>query len=288
MMITDVKSEYKVDEPHDWDKTAIPVDQETLLDLSTFFGIEPSRCQARLDAYTMLEMAEEWRKAHPKTAEEMRRFYQKTELYIWELSKWHASKSYNEYKDKVARAIELFPATTHPRVLDYGAGIATASLEFAKAGYQVTIADVPGRTQAFAKHRFQRRELNCSVIEVTEDLPNLSDRYDVVISFDVLEHVPDAEKVMKRLVRTLRVGGAALIVAAFNDHGEHPQHLASNIDHFSKFAWDWALVGAGLRFDSSGFLIKAPATYAVPRKVRWFLHTNFPNLPWDGFYRPTK
>ena len=48
-----------------WDHQSIPVDEETLLDLSTFFGIEPELCQARLDQYRMSEMAEEWKKNNP-------------------------------------------------------------------------------------------------------------------------------------------------------------------------------------------------------------------------------
>ncbi|MGE0132039.1 MAG: class I SAM-dependent methyltransferase [Blastocatellales bacterium] len=268
-----------------WDEICIPVDAETLEDLSSFFGTDPQICQARLDQYRLSEMADAWRQADPKTPEQMRQFYQRTELYIWELSKWHASESYCEYKDRVAWAIKNFPPETYPKVLDFGSGIATASLEFAKAGYQVTLADVPGETLAFARHRFRRRGLPCSIVEVTTDIPDLPSGFDVVISFDVLEHVPNAEGVMRRLVRAIRPGGVTIIAACFDDQGEHPQHLESNITRFSKMPWDWALAGAGLQFISSGVLVKAPAWQAIPRKIRWRLHNSLPFLPWKYFYR---
>ena len=268
-----------------WDRTAIPVDKETLLDLSTFWGMEPRLCQARLDEYRMSRMADEWRRVNPQTPVEIRKFYEETELYIWELVKWHADESYDIYRNRVAQAIQLFPPATHPRVLDFGAGIATASLEFARSGYEVTIADVPGRTLSFARHRFQRRGSSCSVIEVTNDAPALPREFDVVISFDVLEHIPNAELMLKRLVRSLRVGGVALIVASFHDDGDHPQHLPSNIDRFRTLAWDWALVGAGLRFHPSGLLTRAPVNYSLPRRIRWFLHSRFPSLPWRFVYK---
>jgi SAM-dependent methyltransferase len=286
-MTAEVSGASKETEAVHWDRGAILTDRETLLDLATFFGMEAALCQARLDEYRMSEMANEWRRVDPKTPTEIRRFYEGTELYIWELCKWHADETYRGYRKRVAQAIELFPRSTHPRVLDFGAGIATASLEFARAGYQVTLADVPGKTLAFAKHRFQRRGLRCSVIEVTEDIPNLPRGFDVVISFDVFEHIPNAEKIMNRLVRSLRVGGAAVIVASFEDHGEHPQHLSGNIARFKRFAWEWALVGAGLRFHPSGLLTRASAGYAVPRKIRWFLHAALPFLPWRLLYRAT-
>ncbi len=270
-----------------WDRRAVPVDRDTLLDLATFYEMDTALCQARLDQYRMSELADEWRRVSPKTSREIRRFYEDTELYIWELCKWHADETYSSYRKRVAQAIQLFPPSSHPRVLDFGSGISTASLEFAKAGYQITLADVPGKTLAFAQHRFRRRGLSCSVIEVTEDIPRFPDGFDVVISFDVFEHVPDAERVMKRLVGSLRVGGVALIVASFVDHGDHPQHLASNIARFGRFAWEWALVGAGLRFHASGsgLLTKASAGYAVPRRIRWLLHSRFPSFPWKLLYR---
>jgi SAM-dependent methyltransferase len=281
----DLNLNHPPDELLHWDRMAIPVDAGTLRDLSTFFEMELPVCQERLDRYRMSEMAEEWHKANPRTPEDMRHFYQETELYIWELSKWHASRSHDEYKRRVTRAIELFPPTTHPRVLDYGAGIATASLEFAKAGYDVTIADVPGKTQAFAKHRFKRRGLDCSVLEVTKDIPALPREYDIVVSFDVLEHLPDAERVLRLLVSALRVGGAALIVAAFADPGDHPQHLLSNRERFSRVPWEWALAGVGLRDTPDKILIKASLLWAAPRKLRWSLQSSFPKLPWQFLYR---
>ena len=268
-----------------WDHQNIPMDEETLLDLSTFFGIEPQLCQARLNQYRMVEMAEEWKKADPRSPEEIRKFYQDTELYIWELSKWHASGSYAPYRNRVAQAISRFPTLSHPKVLDFGAGIATASLEFAKSGHDVTIADVPGKTLAYARHRFERRGLKYSVIEVTGNTPELVGEYDIIVSFDVLEHVPEAELVLKKLVGALRVGGAGLIVASFEDQGEHPQHLASNIEHFRSLTWDWALVGSGLRFDTPEILVKASNWWSLPRRLRWKVQSKFPNLPWQFLYR---
>src|SRR5262249_6608537 len=179
--------------------------------------------------------------------QQIRQFYQETELYIWELTKWHASEAYNSYKDQIRRAILEFPPTTHPRVLDFGSGVATASLMFAEAGYQVTLADVPGKTLSFAQHRFKRRGLQCSTIEITEDLPNIPGTFDVIVSFDVLEHIPNADQVLNGLVCSLRTSGAALIVAAFHDHGDHPQHLQSNINRFNKIPWGFALAGSGLK-----------------------------------------
>jgi len=275
-------------ERENWDSCRIPVNAETLLDISTFFNLDTESCQTRLDKYRMSEMAEMWNKLDPQSPEQIRRFYQETELYIWELSKWHASESYQIYLNRVAEAIRAFPPSTHPRVLDFGSGIATASIEFAKIGYQVTLADVPGRTLAFAKHRFQRRGLSYSVIEVTNDIPHIPGIFDIVVSFDVLEHIPEAEMVMRRLVQSLRTGGAALIVASFDDHGEHPQHLPSNIDRFRKVPWDWALVGAGLRFEKNGMLVKAPLSYSLPRRVRWLLHSSIPFLPAHFFYQKSE
>lgn len=45
-------------------------------------------------------------------------------------------------------------------------------------------------------------------------LPFANETFDVVISTDVLEHIPDAEKVIEEMRRVLKVGGRAFVVIA--------------------------------------------------------------------------
>ena len=109
-------------------------------------------------------------------------------------------------------------------------------------------------------------------------MPRLRDTYDIIVSFDVLGTIPNADLILKALAYALRSGGAALINANFDDCGEHPQHLSSNRERFSDLRWDWAVAGSGLRHLSADILIKAPIQWTLPRKLRWDMHRVFPRM----------
>jgi 2-polyprenyl-3-methyl-5-hydroxy-6-metoxy-1,4-benzoquinol methylase len=77
-----------------------------------------------------------------------------------------------------------------------------------------------------------------------ERLPFAAARFDVVTAFDLLEHVPDPEAVIREAARVLRAGG--LFLAATPDplcfDREEPTHVAERVPSF----WIEALGRAGL------------------------------------------
>lgn len=59
-----------------------------------------------------------------------------------------------------------------------------------------------------------------------EDIQNLSfpsETFDIILSFDVLEHVPDEKRAFAELARCLRPGGTLLFTAPFSDNRD--EHL---------------------------------------------------------------
>jgi 2-polyprenyl-3-methyl-5-hydroxy-6-metoxy-1,4-benzoquinol methylase len=141
------------------------------------------------------------------TPAQMLEFYGRTEGYLWDLFAWHGSAAYKSYRERIAVLAREWPPPAHPRALDYGAGIGTASLELAARGYEVTIADVRGKTLDMAQARFERRGLPVEVMPITSGRLRLTpSRWDVAVCFDVLEHVPDPAAVARSLVRGVRPG----------------------------------------------------------------------------------
>ncbi len=257
------------DPAYRWDLEEVAIDDQTLLDLSTWFRIDPRECLNRIDDYRMTEMADAWSLARPVTPRQIRRFYRETDLCIWELAKWHAGGSYQIYQRRVQWLIEKYPPATHPRALDFGCGIGTAALWLAEAGYRVTLADVPGRTLEFAVHRFRRRSLPCDIIKVTRKTPVIRGRFDIALSFDVMEHIPEPERAVFAIAGALRTGGVATIIADFENHGLHPQHLQANIDRFKRLSWNHALELAGLKMNQNDLLEKEEVRSMLARKLRW-------------------
>jgi glycosyltransferase involved in cell wall biosynthesis len=223
-------------------------------------GMTPQACLDRLSSWSADELAEEWRRADPATPAEMRDFYARTEGYLWDLFVWHGSAAYGSYRRRIGALARQWPPETNPRALDYGAGIGTAALELAALGYQVRIADIPGRTLDLAQARFTRRGLPIEVKRITAQRPRLTrDSSDVAVCFDVLEHVSDPAAVARSLVRAVRPGGGLAIVTAFDLQGErYPQHLPNHAARFGGERWEQFLAGLGVEQVGDGVYRRTP------------------------------
>jgi SAM-dependent methyltransferase len=182
---------------------------------------------AALGASRLADMASDWLERDPRTASEIREFYSGTDGYLWELLAWNGSDAYRPYIDRLRRLAELFPPKRYPRALDYGSGVGTAALTLAGLGFDVTIADIAGRTLDYAKKRLNCHGVDFDVIAISEDVPSLPpQKWDLLVCFDVLEHLYYPKEVTRSLMRALKPGGGAAIIAAFDSlDPEHPHHL---------------------------------------------------------------
>lgn len=249
--------------------TPVFMNEEDLEDLSTFFGLDGETCRQRLQSYSMREMADRWNAIRPQTPEQITSFYQNADLYIWELLQWHASPARAPYWEALAYLAEHFsPDAGFRRVLDLGAGVGTDGLFLAGAGYDVTLMDIDGPAFRFAQHRFTRRGLSGRFQESRWPLPPLGGPYDVIVCFDVFEHLPDPLEAARRLVRALRPGGLLVQRAAFSDEGLHPCHLHANISHFSGLRWHIWMAGLGLRAVTGFIYRRCPGATRVVQKTR--------------------
>jgi SAM-dependent methyltransferase len=194
-------------------------------------------------------MATAWHEQKPRTSEEIRSFYSNTSHYLWELLGWNGSAAYDSHLRALDRIAELWPPRTFPRALDYGSGVGTAALRLAELGYQVTVADVPGITLDFARARFEQRGIPAEAIEVTADVPPLPEgQWDVLVSFDVIEHLPNPTEVGRALVRAIRPGGGAAVMASFGGSEDlWPQHLQETMSVLSGQRWDLYFQALGMK-----------------------------------------
>lgn len=113
-------------------------------------------------------------------------------------------------------------------ILILGDGTGNDSLFLADHGFRVHYFDVPGsRTYEFAMRRFEDRGLLGGRIQAVPDYETcLGREYDVVVCFEVLEHLPEPERAIRELGTMLKTGGIALITEDFGDIIDHlPTHL---------------------------------------------------------------
>jgi SAM-dependent methyltransferase len=232
-----------------------PLELELLAEVT---GLSEDACLDRLRSYRFEEVAAAWRRSGPATPAEVRRFYGETDLYLWELLAWNGSAEYERYRRRVDGLAARWPAAAFPRALDYGSGVGTAALQLAQLGYDVTIADIAGPTLAFARERLRRHGGEAHVLEV-EAVPSLPrEHFDVVVCFDVLEHVPDPGEAARSLAGALKRGGGAAIVASFNAQGDQwPHHLSAGGARFGDHRWRLYLQRLGLTLVDDALYRKA-------------------------------
>jgi len=197
-------------------------------DLAELFGYS----EEDIVKYTQREfftnrIREEWASLNPKTQEDLYKFYAKSEGVFWE---GVASIGYNadgsELVEPFKRVAEEYKNRCNT-VLDYGCGIPTYGLTFHNLGYEVTLADVPGKMFDLIKYRMVKQERrDIKFVDITQKYP-LKESYDITICQDVLEHVKDPVDVLKHLYAHTN---KLILMEVYFDWGGGmvPQHLHEN------------------------------------------------------------
>lgn len=106
------------------------------------------------------------------------------------------------------------------RVLEVGCGIGTDSINFARAGAELTAVDLSGESLAIARQRAEVigvadriNFVRANAEELTSDLPGPA--YDLIYSFGVIHHTPRPERALAEM-RALAAPGTALKVMVYN------------------------------------------------------------------------
>jgi ubiquinone/menaquinone biosynthesis C-methylase UbiE len=88
------------------------------------------------------------------------------------------------------------------KVLEVGCGIGTDSINFARAGAQLTVIDLSPRSLEIARRRFEvyglKAEFHCgSAEELSASIPPQT--FDLIYSFGVIHHTPHPQKVFAEI-----------------------------------------------------------------------------------------
>jgi SAM-dependent methyltransferase len=109
-------------------------------------------------------------------------------------------------------------------VLEFGHGVGSTGILFARNGFDMTLYDISHNVSNFAKWRFGHRGLTADFL-VGEDSLKRTGQYDVIVSMDVFEHLEDPLRSMRMLVDHLAPGGVLVLNIAFGLDPENPEHL---------------------------------------------------------------
>ena len=103
--------------------------------------------------------------------------------------------------------------TSGRRVLDFGCGTGYGAHRIASECADIVGVDISDSAIAFAREKYRADNLDFRQIKSVEDapLPFPDGSFDVVLSFQVIEHVPDADRYLSEVRRVLAADGMLIV-----------------------------------------------------------------------------
>lgn len=121
------------------------------------------------------------------------------------------------------------------RVLDAGSGTGYGSQLLAESGAQVYGADYFFDALAYAKAHFPHQNLNLVVMNLGS-LGFKEHTFDLIVSFQVIEHMPDLKRFLSELIRVLKSSGT-IIFSTPNVSEKQKQKGSDNVFHFNEITY---------------------------------------------------
>ncbi len=102
-----------------------------------------------------------------------------------------------------------FRAYKDKKVLEIGCGIGTDSINFARAGADLTVVDISEESLNICRQRFAVYNLSCrAILADCEHLDEvLSETFDMVYTFGCIHHTPNPQRAIEQIYARLKPGG---------------------------------------------------------------------------------
>lgn len=113
----------------------------------------------------------------------------------------------NEHLARYAFAVRL---ASGKRVLDAGCGAGYGSAELVKSALSVTGVDIAAEAVGFAREHYRLPNLHFEQASCTA-LPHRNAAFDLVVAFEVIEHLPDWRAFLVEVRRVLTPGGQFIV-----------------------------------------------------------------------------
>jgi SAM-dependent methyltransferase len=171
----------------------------------------------------------EWEdKVQPADLQSIERFYDESQAMLYELMWWH---TLGEDISPLAYVLALRFAQQHGcrSYLDFGAGVGSGGLLFARHGLQTALADISSSLLRFSAWRLGIRKLPAQYIDLRRSrLP--SQGFDMITAMDVFEHLSNPVEAVENLWKALRPGGFLYARIAAEPDEDRPQHIVQDFE----------------------------------------------------------
>jgi 2-polyprenyl-3-methyl-5-hydroxy-6-metoxy-1,4-benzoquinol methylase len=161
-------------------------------------------------------------------------FYAKTENYIYDILGGNPSKieRANLLNRFIPNCIEIIQKHPGRKFADFGGGVgAVCSIVSEASDKEVSYIDLECKMTDFARWRFKKHNQNVDVVIIEEQEFTLPEKYDLILTDAVWEHLPPAVQYeyAVRLTNYLNPGGLFfLLIDLSGENPEMPMHF--NVD----------------------------------------------------------
>ncbi len=183
-----------------------------------------SRCQLAVPT-----LKNEWhRKVSTGDRKSVEQYYDESHMTIYELMWWHTLAEDSSPLAYVT-ALEFARQQGCRHYLDFGAGVGSGGILFARAGIEATLADISTPLQRFSQWRLEARKLPAHFIDLkVKTLPSRA--FDMITALDVFEHLVDPVETVERLSEALQPGGFFFARLASEIDEDRPQHIVQDFE----------------------------------------------------------
>jgi len=160
-------------------------------------------------------------------------FYQNTDLYLFDLTKYQLILENNKTIENMIKQIKDLKLN---KILEYGGGIGEFSLLCFEGGLDISYYDLNGKTKDYALWRFKKHNCDINI----ETINCLNKNWDVVNIMDVLEHLENPEEIITKLKKNARYLLCNPEKIQYNELC--PQHiskfdLAKDFEQIKEYLW---------------------------------------------------
>jgi len=153
-------------------------------------------------------------------------FYYYNQAMLYELMWWH---SLDEDTDPLGYVTALHFGQQHgcQSYLDFGAGVGSGGILFARHGFEVDLADISSALLGFSKWRLDLRKLEGQYIDLkTQGFP--PEAFDFVTAMDVFEHLFDPVGAVEDLGRAMKPGAYLFARLQADSNEDRPLHIVKD------------------------------------------------------------
>lgn len=193
-------------------------------------------------------------------------------LDILLLRSWHVRKKLREISDGLK---------DRRNVLDAGSGLGQYTWRMARLNslWSIKAIDIDEDHISDCRNFFSKTKYSPRVEFQTCDLTTLCDhdKYDIILSVDVMEHISDDVKVFTNFYEALRNNGC-LIISTPSDKGGSDVHEGNGKSFIDEHVRDgYSIDEITSKLKKSGFTeVTAGYTYGIPGNISWRLTMKYP------------